>query len=68
MAENGNSNNQTKHVNTLYHFTRELIEEGTIEVKFVKLEDNNSNIFTKNWGTESFNHHIGTFMNEHDKL
>ena len=50
MAENNTSNNQTKHVNTRYHFVRELIDEGTLKIEFVRSENNDSDIFTKNLG------------------
>ena len=50
MAKNESSNHQTKHINTRYHFVRELIEDGIIEVEFVRSKNNNSNIFTKNLG------------------
>ena len=61
MAENGSSSNQTKHVNTRYHFVRELIEEGIIKIEFVKSENNNSDIFTKNLGQELFKKHSKFF-------
>jgi hypothetical protein len=67
MAENGSSNNQTKHVNTRYHFVRELIEEGTVTVEFVKSQNNDSDIFTKNLGRELFQRHSNKFMGERDK-
>ena len=42
------SNNQTKQMNTRYHFVRDLIEDGTVKIEFVRSENNNSDIFTKN--------------------
>ena len=62
MAENGSSSNQTKHVNTRYHFVRELIEEGIMKIEFVKSENNDSDIFTKNLGRELFKKHSEKFM------
>ena len=62
MAENNMSNNQTKHVNTRYHFVRELMEEGIIKVEFVRSENNDSDIFTKNLGKELFAKHSNKFM------
>jgi hypothetical protein len=50
MAENNMSNNQTKHVNTRYHFVRELIEDGIVKTEFVRSENNDSDIFTKKLG------------------
>ena len=68
MAENGASSNQTKHVNTRYHFVRELIEDGTLMIEFVKSENNDSDIFTKNLGKELFMKHKNKFMGERNKL
>jgi hypothetical protein len=62
MAENQTSNSQTKHVNTRYHFVREHIEDGIIQVEFVKSEENDSDIFTKNLGRELFHKHNKKFM------
>ena len=62
MAENNTSNTQTKHVNTRYHFVRELIEEGVIKIEFVRSENNDSDIFTKNLGNELFIKHSPKFM------
>jgi hypothetical protein len=64
MAENNMSNNQTKHVNTRYHVVRELIEDGMIKVEFIRSENNDSDIFTKNLGRELFKKHSNKFMDE----
>jgi Reverse transcriptase (RNA-dependent DNA polymerase) len=66
MAENNMSNNQTKHVNTRYHFVRELIEDGTIKVEFVRSENNDSDIFTKNVGKELYLKHSNKFMSTYE--
>jgi hypothetical protein len=61
-AKNGSSSNQTKHINIFYHFVRELIKEGVMKIEFVKLENNNSDIFTKNLGQELFKKHSKKIM------
>lgn len=38
---------KTKHILIRYHITRERIEEGVIDVIYVKSEDNHADIFTK---------------------
>ena len=38
----------TKHVDTRYHWIREFIEDNIVNVKYVKSEDNISDICTKN--------------------
>lgn len=47
IAENY-TGRHTKHIGIHYHYVRDYIEEGTVKIKFVKLEENKSNIFTKN--------------------
>jgi hypothetical protein len=47
LAENNMSNNQTKHVNTRYHFVRELIEDGIVKIEFVRSENPDSDFFYK---------------------
>ena len=39
-------------MNTRYHFVREIIDDGTMKIEFVKSENNDSDIFTKNLGRE----------------
>ena len=41
---------------------RELIDEGTVKIEFVRSEKNDSDIFTKNLGKELFLKHSNTFM------
>jgi hypothetical protein len=70
MADNNMLNNQTKHMNSKYHFVRELIENGTVKVEFIRSENNYHDIFTKNLGRELFTKHSNKFMskeyNEHN--
>jgi hypothetical protein len=68
MAENNMSNNQTKHVNTKYHFVRELIKDGKVKVEFERSEIYDSDIFSKNLGGELFKKHNNKFMSmEYDE-
>jgi hypothetical protein len=62
LANNAVSGPRMKHVDIRYHFVRDLIEEGIIEVAFVKSEENDSDVFTKNLGEELFKKHIKKFM------
>jgi len=56
LAENQNSSD-TKHVDTRYHFIQKYIKEGTIMIEFVCSSENDSDIFTKNVKSETFNKH-----------
>ena len=62
LANNAVSGPRMKHVDIRYHFVQDLIEDGIIEISFVKSEENHSDIFTKNLGEELFKKHIANFM------
>ncbi len=61
LAENSSSGIRTKHVDTRYHYVRELIPE-TVEVEFVKSEQNDSDPFTKNVKLETYQEHCMKWM------
>ena len=48
---------RTKHVDTHYHRIREFIEDIIVNVKYVKLEENTSDICTKNLPEKLFEKH-----------
>ena len=52
LAENQNSSDKTKHIDTRYHFVRQYIKNGTVLIEFVCSCDNDSDIFTKNTTSE----------------
>jgi hypothetical protein len=54
MAQNASSGVRTRHVDTGYHFIRENVEDGIIKIEFVRLIDNDSDIFTKNVNQEIY--------------
>nr|GEY48711.1 hypothetical protein [Tanacetum cinerariifolium] len=47
---------RTKHIVVRYHFIKEHIEKGTIELYFVKMDYQLANIFTKALPTDRFNY------------
>ena len=57
LAENQNSSDRTKHVDTRFHFIRQYIKDGTIMIEFVHSSENDSDIFTKNVTSETFSRH-----------
>ena len=57
LAENQNSSDRTKHVDTRYHFVRQYIRDGTVLIEFVCSCDNDSDIFTKNTTSEIHHRH-----------
>ena len=62
LAENAGTSQRTKHIDIRYHFIRDLIENGTIQINFIKTTDNDADIYTKNVSSELFNKHIGKYM------
>jgi Reverse transcriptase (RNA-dependent DNA polymerase) len=63
LAKNKTSGERTKHIDMKYHFIREQVENGLVEIKFVRSEDNVADIFTKNLGGEKFNFHSQKLFN-----
>lgn len=57
LSKNATTGSRTKHIDTRYHFVREYIEDGVVKVQFVRSENNNADIFTKNLNTETFARH-----------
>ena len=61
LAQNAVSGPRTKHVDVRYHFVRDYIEDGFVKIVFVRSEDNDSDIYTKNLGEELFYKHSGKY-------
>ena len=57
ISENVLVSQKTKHIDIRYRFVQEFVFDGFIKVIFVKTEDNDSDIFTKNLGGDSFERH-----------
>ena len=47
MAKNPVFHQRTRHINKKYHFIREALQEGVIDVKFCRSEEQLTDIFTK---------------------
>jgi hypothetical protein len=54
LSENRNSSEHTKHIDIKYHYIREQIDAGLVEIKFVRLEENLADLFTKNLKCETY--------------
>ena len=48
LANNRSTGPRTKHIDIRVHYVRELIDQGLLKTKFIRSEDNDSDIFTKN--------------------
>ena len=62
MAENASSGVRTRHIDTRYHFIREHLEDGFIKIIFVRTNDNDADIFTKNVNKETYEKHVEKFL------
>ena len=56
------SSQRTKHIDIRHHGMKEYIEDGFIKVVFVRSEENDSDIFTKNLGHDLHAKHSGKFL------
>ena len=52
IAKNPMFHARTKHIEIQYHYVRELIEDGVIELEYCPTEDNCAYIFTKALGSD----------------
>jgi hypothetical protein len=57
IANNYTMSQRTKHIDIRSHFVRQFIEDGIFKVVFIKSEDNDSDIFTKNTSEDLFIKH-----------
>ena len=57
LSNNHTTSQRTKHIDVRRHFVREFIEDNILKVLFVKSENNDADIFTKNTTEELFVKH-----------
>ena len=58
LAKNWSTTGKTKHIDVRFHYLRELVDQGMLNLKFVRSEDNVSDIFTKNLSAGLFEKHV----------
>ena len=56
FSKNDINNNRTKHIDTHYHYTRNQITEGNIELFFIPTSENPADILTKALGPNKHKH------------
>jgi hypothetical protein len=64
ISENASTGFRTRHMDTRYHFVRELIKDGFIKIKFVRSNENDSDLFTKNINQELYAKHTMKFLED----
>ena len=57
MSDNISVSQRTKHVDVRYRFVQQFSLEGFIKVIFVKTDENDADLFTKNLGSEKYAKH-----------
>lgn len=57
IANNPKNNGQTKHISVKYHFIRDYVVDGIVQINFVGSEENLADPFTKNVGQDSYIKH-----------
>ena len=62
LANNATGSNRTKHVDTQYHFVREYIEQGILKIIYVRSEENDADIFTKNLNAYDYEKHTDKML------
>ena len=63
LSKSATLSNRTRHIDTRYHFVREYIENGILKIVFVKSEDNDADIMTKNLCIRLYDKHQRAIMN-----
>jgi hypothetical protein len=58
LSKNKTSGERRKHIDLKYNFIREQIQNGLIDVQFVRTSENHADVFTKNLNGEKFNYHV----------
>ena len=62
MADNEVSSGRTKHIDIRHHFIREMVMDEFLKIKFVRSEQNRSDIFTKNTTQQVHKEHTPTMI------
>ena len=57
MSENIVTSQRTKHIDVRYKFVNEFVEDGFVKIIFVRSEENDADLFTKNLGGELYEKH-----------
>ena len=55
MSSNPVTEARSKHIDIRFHYIRQVVEEGKVEVFFIDGNDNPADMFTKNLGHIKFN-------------
>ena len=62
LAYNTKTGGRTKHIDVKYHYVREFVYKGEVQIVFVRSENNHSDVFTKNTSQKVYGQQTGEFM------
>ena len=62
LANNETLGQRTKNIQTLYHFTREYVQDGILKIVYISSKNYDADIFTKNTDENNFWRHTKKFM------
>lgn len=61
-SNNKSVGQRTKHIDTRYHIVREYVKDGILKIVYVRSEDNDADILTKNVDSKTYWRHSQKFM------
>ena len=64
MSKNINTTGRSKHIDVRTKYVHEYVEDGVLKIVYVKSEENDADIFTKNLGSELHSKHVVKFVGE----
>ena len=64
LGHNAKLLQRTKHIDAKHDFARKYVEKGLIKIVFVKSEENDADIWTKNVKQETYEKHTSKFMKD----
>ena len=66
LAENATTTQRTRHIGIRYKWVSEFIENGDVEIVFVKTAENDADFFTKNVSGDLNERHVNPMMHLED--
>ena len=63
IVNNATVGQRTKHIDTRYHFVRELVENNVLRITYIPTDENPANLFTKNLVNEKHDNFTTIIMN-----
>ena len=64
MSRNISTTGRSKHIDVRTKYVNEYVEDGVLKIVYVKSEENDADIFTKNLGGELHGKHVVKFVGE----